>query len=194
MSGGSDVGERLRGYSAVATLALIALVLLAGCVLVKTGAKTSQESHSSVRIAEGERVGILFSSDAAPEIPVSFGQKMVECVGDSARKMGRALSLLQQEEIYAELFPGLTPRQVMIRADTLPLLVARPEVQDRINRLRLRYLVLVGGDLGGEAAGVLIPSAPPGGLLWWQSRVRFTANVFELGRGTKAGSVRSEAR
>jgi len=158
--------------------------------MVHTDARTSRQAESSIRVAEGERVGVLFSSDASPEMPAALGRKMVECVDDAVRRRGWPLEILKQEEVYAALFPGLTPKQVLIRPNTLPLLVARAEIRERIERLHLRYLVLVGGYTDGGADGGVVPFA---GWVWSRQRVDLAASVFELGRGTRAGSVQSGA-
>jgi hypothetical protein len=79
-----------------------------------------------------------------------------------------------------------------MRSDTLPLLVSEPEIRDRIDRLKLRYLVLIGGETEEHSAAGGMPYIVVGA--GWDKKVELRAQVFELERGTAVGAVESQAK
>ena|SRR5215470_14576005 len=192
-------GERQRSKLAVRFLpcsavgiAIVAMIWFQGCIPMKTDVGVSPHSAFNVSVEAGEKIAILFSSDASPEISNDFGEQMVHCVHDAASKAALPLALLQQQEVYEALFPDLSPKQVLIRSDTLPLLVSEPEIRDRIDRLKLRYLVLIGGETEEHSAGGGVPYIVVGA--GWDKKVDMRAQVFELEHGTEVGAVGSQAK
>src|SRR5215467_11620162 len=153
----SRLAVRFLPCSAVDVGIVAMMVWFQGCIPMKTDVGVSPHSAFNVSVEAGEKIAILFSPDASPKTSNDLGVQMVHCVHDAASKAALPVTLLQQQEVYEALFPDLSPKQVLIRYDTLPLLVAEPEIRDRIDRLKLRYLILVGGETEEHSAGGGVP-------------------------------------
>ena len=172
-------------------------VLLTGCVVVPAKVKTSRSEVTPLRLEEGRKVAVLFSSDFSPETPGWLGEDMTECTGRALQEALPGGSVVREEKFYQAVFPGLTPRQVLLRTDTLPILVARPEIRQRLDQLGLHYLILVGAALRSDVnENPLSPLFYP----WvtvpthsWDERVKMTAVLFELGQAQAVGSATAEA-
>ena len=170
-------------------LALAAL--LTGCVM-PASVKTSTSEVTPLRLEEERKVAVLFSSDFSPETPGGLGEDMTECIGRALQKVLPRGSVVREEKFYEVVFPGLTPRQVLLRADTLPTLVARPEIRQRLDQLGLHYLILVGADLRGRLTWEYGPLFGAVGKKW-DERVKMTAVLFELAQAQAVGSATAEA-
>ena len=180
----------LSGTSASLIVAM--MVWFQGCIPMKTNVGVSPHSAFNVSVGAGEKIAILFSSDASPEMSNDLGKQMVHCVHDAASKAAPPPTLLQQQEVYEALFPDLSPKQVLIRSDTLPLLVSEPLIRDRIDRLKVRYLILIGGKTEEHESTVAVP--PILVEADWDRSVHLRVQVFELKHGTEVGAVGSQAK
>ena len=168
--------------------------LLTGCVVVPAKVKTSQEVAAPLNLEEGRKIAVLFSSHFSPETRADVGRDMVECIERALREGLPGASVVQQEQFYEAVFPGLTSKQVLLRADTLPILVARPEIRQRLDQLGLHYLILVGADVRSVVGGgaLLLWPLP---LLWmgWGTQVQMTAVLFELSQAERVGAATTQA-
>lgn len=172
---------------------VLLLPLLGGCVVVPASHVTTSRSLSDTAvIGAGGTIAVLFSSDFAPETRRGLGEDMVSCVRDAVRDGVPGVVVASHEQFFQTVFPGLDREHVLLRADTLPALVSRPDLRQRIDDARIDYLVLVGARAEGEAfAGGLAPA--PLAVGGWDKRVRMTATLFDLRNGAAVGSGTAEA-
>jgi hypothetical protein len=171
---------------------IVAVVALAGCVVVPaTKVKTSREVLAPVALAEGRKVAVVFSADFSPETTMKLGSDMIECIRKAVRDTAPGFALVSPADFYGAVFPGLVPQQVLIRADTIPALLARPEIRERIDRAGIGHLVLVGGLI--ERAGFLTGG---GAVLvgGWHKDANLRAVIFDLRHGAQVGSSGARAQ
>jgi len=182
----------VRSIRVALTLAVIILSLV-GCVVVPASqVQTSREISAPLDLGEGRKIAVLFSSDFSPQTSRSLGEKMVDCIRTAVRDGVPGVTVVSQEHFFAAAFPGLTPQQVLIRADTIPALVARLELRQRIDQAAIDYLVMVGGQIEGQSYGGLLAPAPVvvGG---WDKHAKMSATLFDLRHGGVVGSGAAEA-
>jgi hypothetical protein len=179
-----------RLYVIDARVILVLATLLAGCVMVPAGVQTSRSEVGPLRLSEERKIAVLFSTDFSPETAGWLGEDMAECIGRALQKALPGGSVIQQKEFYGAVFPGLTPKQVLLRTDTLPMLVARPEIKQHLEQLGLHYLILVGARVRGDAE---LGLSSGGAAMVWDQGVKMTGMLFELGQAQIVGSVTAEA-
>jgi hypothetical protein len=185
------MGMTLRSIRLALTLAVI--LSLVGCVVVPASQiQTSREISVPLDLGGGRKIAVLFSSDFSPETSRSLGEKMVDCIRTAVRDSMPGVTVVSQEHFFAVAFPGLTPQQVLIRADTIPALVARLELRQRINQAAIDYLVMVGGQIEGQSYGGLLGPAPVV-LGSWDKHAKMNATLFDLRHGGAVGSGAAEA-
>jgi len=174
---------------------LLPVLGLAGCVLVRVPAKPVTSTSGDVEPSDVMALSVIFSSDFSPGTPETLGREMIECVRRGLGKEAPQVRLVSHEEFHRVVFPGLKPAEVLLRADTLPVLLARPEIRQRINQLGLTHLLLVGGlteRAGTRPVGVV---GYGGGFVVGGQReqTRLSATLFELSRGAEVTRVTAAA-
>lgn len=175
-------------------LRLAIIVPFVGCVVVPASqVQTSREMVSPLALGEGRKVAVLFSSDFSPQTSRALGDDMVKCIRAAVRNDLPGVTVASQEEFFAAVFPGLTPQHVLLRADTMPVLVARREIRERIDRAGIDYLVMVGGRIESRSEIIGLGPAPVvmGG---WDKHAKMNATLFDLRHGHAVGSGGAEAR
>lgn len=194
---GIRAGTRL--LAALASLALTCvLVVLGGCLVVPASkVNTSREVSAPVVLGEGRKIAVLYSADFAPLVPQSLGSDMVECIQEAVRAGVPEVTVLTQEQFFPLIFPGLSTRQVLIRADTIPALVARDEIRRRLEEAKIDYLLLVAGqpeDRSSTTAGG--GGAPSGFIVFhsWDRRADMQATMFDLRHGAQVATSQASAR
>jgi hypothetical protein len=178
---------------------LVALMawLLAGCIVIPAKATVAQSG--GVRTPSGGvALSVLFSYDSSPETPKSLGEEMIECVTRGLTETAPGVRLVPEEEFHLAVF-GVKPGEVMLRADTIATLLARPDIKRRVGASGLTHLILVGGatrnwpdegffvGTGGFGAGVAV------GWTGTTRSTRLTASIFELASGGEVGGVQASA-
>ena len=182
------VGMSLRSIRVALTLGVI--LPLVGCVVVPASKVQTSREMSPLTLGEGRKIAILFSSDFSPQTSRALGEDMVKCIRAAVRDDMPGVTVVSQEEFFTAVFPGLTPEQVLIRADTIPALVARRELRQRIDQAGIDYLVLVGAQI--DRRSYLEGGS---GIVWggWDKNARMNATFFDLRHGGAVGSGGAEA-
>jgi hypothetical protein len=164
--------------------------LLAGCMVIPAKAKVAQSGDMqapSGRIA----LTVLFSLDFSPETPKSLGAEMVECITRGLTDAAPEVRLVPEVEFYRAVF-GVRPGEVLLRADTIGTLLARPDIRQRIGESGLTHLILVGGATHHHSPGrIEAPQLAIGGHSTRSTQL--TASIFELASGAEVGGVRASA-
>jgi hypothetical protein len=96
-----------------------------------------------------------------------------------------------EEEFYRAVF-GVKPAEVLLRADTIGTLLARPDIRQRVGESGLTYLILVGGGThySGGSSGFVgaggFGAAIVAGVTEKTRSTHLTASIFELASGREA--------
>lgn len=176
------------GRLAIALLATGSLWV--GC----TAAHVRDVRKMPTGIEREEGVTILLLRDFSLEARVA-DEKIVGCVSEAIRRAHPTIRIIPPEEFRRTAFPDLDPDAAPKGPDYLALLLGHPVFRERIARLGIRYLILVGGrteqehrwgDIecgrgygGGACLGVVV----------WDRRSRLAASVLDLQRARAAGEV-----
>src|SRR5258708_15289193 len=128
-------------------LLLIALVS-AGCA--HTG-HVGRDRFSSTGIAPGEAVAILLAQRCAglsesdcKEVPSAMDQMEFEtCFGDAMRAKKSDLAIIPANEFLRSVFPGTDLHEAPRTSEAWLPMLHDAEFHQRVNRLRVRYLVVL---------------------------------------------------
>jgi hypothetical protein len=165
-------------------LAVALATLLSGCI-VPVAVKPESERTGDVRRSSGAvAVSVVFSRDFSPEAPNNLGQEMVACVTEGLTAAVPEVRLVSSAEVHRALF-GVQPGGVLLRADVLPALLARPEIRRRASEIRLTHLIMVGGHTR-QTSEPLWSDPTVGGAGGGTRTTRLTASIFELARAVDA--------
>ena len=162
---------------------LATLLVLAAC---PSPTETQLTTKAEMPIAAGERI-VLF--------PSGGDKRLVHCLGEQLAERGIGSERLLATQTFQDaLFPWFEPVHAPRTVSELEAVLARPKVAETIVELRVRYLLslavrnksdgfpgmLCGGGYGG--AGCL-------GLAWSDESSTFDAVVWDVTRGSEAGTV-----
>jgi len=180
---------------------LVALLtgLLAGCIVIPLPAAEVKvgQSRDVQAPSGGVALSVLFARDFSPEASRSLGEEMVECITRDLAKAAPEVRLVPEEEFYRAVF-GVKPGEVMLRADMIGPLLARPDIRQRVGESGLTHLILVSGAtshhngdgfigfIGGYGGGIVV--AHRGAT----RSTQLTASIFELAGG-RVGVVEASA-
>jgi hypothetical protein len=166
-------------------LAVVWAAMLAGCI-VPTSVKPESERTGDVRRSPGAlAASVVFSRDFSPEASNSLGQEMVACVTEGLTAAVPEVRLVSSAEFHRALF-AVEPGGVLLRADTLPILLAQPETMRRASEIGLTHLIMVGGHTWQTSEPVPGLGGAGGGGNAGTRATRLTASIFELARAVDA--------
>jgi hypothetical protein len=171
-------------------LVVLMVVLVAGCIVIPATAKVSQSGD--VQAPSGAiALSVLFSSDFSPGTSKRLGDEMVECVTHGLAEAAPEVRLVPEVEFYRAVF-GLKPGEVLLQADTIRTLLARPDIRQRAGESSLTHLILVGGATHAYSSGKF-DAGGLGGAAYTTRSTRLTASIFDLTRGAEVGAVEATA-
>jgi hypothetical protein len=75
-------------------------------------------------------VAVLFTRDFSPETPKSLGEEVVECVTHGLLKTAPDVRIVAEQQFDRTIF-GLKPGEILLRKDTIRILLARPDIRQR---------------------------------------------------------------
>jgi hypothetical protein len=155
--------------------------LVAGCIVIPLPAEVKVGQRGDVQApSSGIALSVLFSHDFSTETSRSLGEEMVECVTRGLAEAAPEVRLVPEEEFHRAVF-GVKPGEVLLRADTIGTLLARPDIGQRVSQSGLTHFILVGG------ATKTYPG-PDESL----RSTQLTASIFELASG-RVGEVLASA-
>ncbi|MEM1263596.1 MAG: hypothetical protein AAGH76_14430 [Pseudomonadota bacterium] len=164
---------------------------LGGCVT----AKLEDSKQATTGISSGESIVVMPKSyHLGNETERSF----TECIGQKLTKGSSGLSVMPNEQFVDALFPWFEPRTAPTDTKSLPKLMQRPGVAERIAETGVRYIVWLDGttDRTGGGGSLSCAAGPGGGgcfgFTWWETDADYEASVWDLKRLENAGSVSAE--
>ena len=171
-------------------LGIIATVLtLSACA---TPIETEIVIHQEVLLDPDEAI-VLF-----PDLPhnaTSTGQNFVRCVKTELAEQSIPLSQIAGTiEFQNALFPWFEPDHAPQTAEEMDSLLSRPDIQELIDALKIRYLVSVA--LSGKSdgfPGMLCGAAAGGagclGVGWGTKELNLSVIFWDLKTGGKSGNL-----
>ena len=190
-----DIKQRHRksGPSPLWLVGMIATLTLTGCMTTRV----EESKNSKTGIAEGERIVII---EASYHNGNETEDQFVDCIAKGVQKGRNGLNVYPDEEFIDALFPWFEPRTMPQGPDSLPDLMAKPGVSERIRASGVRYIVWVKGDTERSASGGSLSCAvAPGGggcfgLAWWENDSSYEAAIWDVKDGKSAGEVSADVQ
>ena len=169
----------------------LGMVVVSGCMTTRV-----EESKSAATgIADDEAVVILPTSYLAGS---QTEDDFINCVSSTVTKGQQGINVHAKEEFVDALFPWFEPRTLPTETESLPELLARPGVAERIAERGIRYIVWVNGSTDRtDGGGSLSCAVGPGGggcfgLAWWENDSSYEAAVWDLEDASSVGTVSAD--
>ena len=177
------------------TVGLLAIGVLSasGCIT-----STTQEiRQTDTALAEGESIVVLTRKHVTgSESEAAF----VECVSTRAGMGRNAPDVMPQHEFLDSLYPWFETRTAPKDILTMSRVLDEQAVASRIHQIGIRYVVWIdGGTERQQGAGNLQCAMATGGvpacfgMLSWDVKSSYQANVWDVKRGELAGKVSQES-
>lgn len=175
------------------------LSLAAACAML--GACASTTTVDEVRLTarpaaldSADKVVVLGRRDAGH---YETDRGFVECVGGKIH--GADIAVMPEQEFIDALYPWFEPRTAPKGLAPLVRLMERPTVREKLTGQRIRYLVLLDGDIESDGhAGSMSCTIGPGfggcfGFTTWQKTAFFEAVVWDLKDLTEEARIRVDS-
>jgi hypothetical protein len=172
---------------------LVTGATLAGCMTTRV----EETKNARTGIAKGERIVIL---EASYHNGNETEDEFVDCVTKTVQRGKNRLSVYPEDEFIDALFPWFEPRTAPQGPESLPELLDKPGIDDRVRESGVRYIVWVTGDTerSGSGGSLSCAVAPGGGgcfgLAWWENDSSYEAAVWDIRDGKSAGEVSADVR
>jgi hypothetical protein len=154
-----------------------------------------RQSPELLDIAQGDRIVLLGRQDAGH---YETDTKFVNCVADRLQNIS-GLDVLSEASFVNELFPWFEPRTAPKSLKRMRRLMDEPLVANKIDTIKLRYLVWMDGYTENvEQSGSMSCAAGVGGagcfgLLSWNKLSFYEAVVWDLLEMKEEGRVRVDS-
>jgi len=161
---------------------------LAGCMTTRV----EESKNAKTGIAAGERVVII---EASYHNGNETEDEFVDCISKAVQKGRNGLAVYPDEEFIDAMFPWFEPRTMPQGPESLPDLLERPGVSERMRESGVRYIVWLKGDTERSSSGGSLSCAvAPGGggcfgLAWWENDSSYQAVVWDVRDSKSAGEV-----
>lgn len=173
-------------------LLIVGVLLVSGCVTSRI-----EESRSATTgLKDGDALVILGrASYNDHETEASFTQ----CIADALASGKTPLKLIPEQKFKDEMYPWFEPRTAPTSASELTALFARPGVQDKIHRARVRYLAWIDGDTvttdkgGTMSCALTLGGGGCLGMTRWEQDASYEASIWDLDNLTEAGQISADA-
>lgn len=176
---------------AATVIGSIALLALTGCVT----SRVEQTKNAATGISADESVVILPTSYHSGNRTEDV---FLRCVSEELAG-GRSGIRVQERSTFVDaMFPWFEPRTMPQQVESLPDLLAKPGVAERIGQQGVRYLVWVNGNTEETAGGGGLSCAASTvgggcfGLVWWENQGSYEASVWDIREGVAAGRVTTD--
>lgn len=171
---------------------ILSAALLAGCVT----SRVEEYMTSRPTLAADDSVVILANrQDAIVETELSYS----ECIHAQLQASGSSINIIGEEQFKDQLFPWFEPRLAPTRPEGLTRLMQNERILDRINELRVRYMVWIHGESEAlNKQGMMTCTLSPAGggclgVLSWDNTSDYEASIWDLAAGESLGIISSAA-
>jgi len=194
---------RLKALAGPASCA----VLLAGCMT----SKVDETRQVAASIGANESIVIL----KKPQLEgVGTEEEFLDCVQErlggelvhpeagqtamASRTSKIPFKIYGEQEFTDALFPWFEPSTAPNNAAGLRTLLQRPGVTERLEHIKVRYIVWVDGNTRKtDGGGSVACAAGPGGagcigVGWWEKESGYIASIWDMQNATEIGSVSAD--
>tara|TARA_B100000029_G_scaffold426252_1_gene435062 strand:+ start:2316 stop:2966 length:651 start_codon:yes stop_codon:yes gene_type:complete len=171
------------------------LIIFTSVALIITSCSTTrvdQEVNAAYSIKDGESIVVLSDS-------YHTGNKtendFMDCLNRSLSRNQDQFNIISTIEFQNIFYPWFEPSTAPQNIEELPKLLGKQIIKDKLDELRIKYLVKVTGETKTNASsGALSCAAGPGGggcfgFAWWDDTSSYEASVWDLSQETSVGNL-----
>ena len=171
------------------------LIIFTSVALIITSCSTTrvdQEVNAAYSIKDGESIVVLSDS-------YHTGNKtendFMDCLNRSLSRNQDQFNIISTNEFQNIFYPWFEPSTAPQNIEELPKLLGKQIIKDKLDELRIKYLVKVTGETKTNASsGALSCAAGPGGggcfgFAWWDDTSSYEASVWDLSQETSVGNL-----
>ena len=164
-----------------------------GC-LSSTTIDLQRENYARV-IEQGDSIAILGRRhNTGPETEYDF----IDCLGESVKSRMPDINIIPEQQFLDGLYPHFEPSTAPMNVQTLDDLVHTPGVSEKLENLRVRYIVWIEGstervDSKGSLSCTLSPAGGGCfGFATWDDQANYRARVWDLETLQREGTIDAE--
>lgn len=172
---------------------LVSLSMLSACTTINVDHVTLD---NDVALVEGDAVVVLGRHQSAE---FATEASLVDCIGRRLRARVRHARVISEQQFVDAFYPWFEARTAPLHPKKLRTVLDRPLVAQRIDALKIKYLVWVEGSTQRtSAAGSMTCSVGPGGggcfgFGTWEDTSDYETTIWELDSFKEVGRVSTEA-
>lgn len=182
-------------------------VLLAGCMTAKVDetrqvAASIQANESIVLLKKPQLEGVGTEEVFLDCVQERLGGQLVHPEAGQTAKASRTsripFKIYGEQEFTDALFPWFEPSTAPGNAAGLRSLLRRPGVTERLQQIKVRYIVWLDGNTRKtEGGGSVACAAGPGGggcigVGWWEKESGYVASIWDMQSAMEIGSVSAD--
>jgi hypothetical protein len=194
-----------RGTALVATT--ICASLAAGCMTAKVDETRQttgsiQANESIVLLKKPQLEGVGTEEVFLDCVQERLGGELVHPESGQNAKAGKAarvpFKIYGEQEFTDAMFPWFEPSTAPANAGGLRTLLQRPGVTERLQQIKVRYIVWLDGNTRKtDGGGSVACAAGPGGagcigVGWWEKESGYVATVWDMQNATEIGTVSAD--
>ena len=207
-----DFGKERRAlHEAVRCIAhlgpAIGALLLAGCMTSKVDetrqtATSIQANESIVILKKPQLEGVGTEEVFLDCVQERLGGELVHPeAGQTAKASNTSkipFKIYGEQEFTDAMFPWFEPSTAPANAAGLKTLLQRPGVTERLQQIKVRYIVWLDGNTRKtDGGGSVACAAGPGGagcigVGWWEKESGYVASIWDMQNATEIGTVSAD--
>ncbi|WP_299772781.1 hypothetical protein [uncultured Pseudoteredinibacter sp.] len=174
-------------------LASLCLLSLSAC----TSVTIDEYQRAETNLASGDRI-VLLGRRHSPDYETE--PDLINCVGKVISANQSGISVIPEKQFVDELYPWFEPRMAPMRPKRLAHLVKKPQVREKIEELKLRYVIWIDGSTQqtGSAGSVGCAVGPGGGGCFgfgtWDDKSDYEAEVWDYQKQDLVAKVSADAK
>ncbi len=184
--------NRSTCYFNLARHRVLALAFVCAWLSACMTTRIEQSKNTATSINDDESVVILEASyHSGNETEDGF----LDCVSNSVQKGANGIEVYPDDKFMDALFPWFEPRTMPKGPESLPDLLKKHGVADRLYESGVRYIIWVNGNTERTSGGGSMSCAvgPGGGgcfgLTWWENDSIYEAAIWDIRDAKSAGEV-----
>ena len=192
------MNSRLLNTSLITSGIKKAVVLL--ILIVVTGCTTINVDHvqleENINVSKGDTMVVLGRHQSAE---FETEKALVSCLGRKLKRAAGGLNVIGQTEFIDSFYPWFESRTAPLHTDKLRKLLEEPLLAQRMEDLKIRYLVWVEGstERTGSTGGISCSVGPGGGGCFgfgtWEDTSDYEATIWDVTTFTEVGRISTEA-
>lgn len=169
---------------------LVISVLVTSCVT----SRVEFSFEDVIQTSSEEGVVLLTRRD---NVESETEDKFIDCVKTKLGRGSNSIDLMEEQLFLDNLFPWFEPRVAPLTVDSLPELLGKPGVSEKVSDAGVRYVMWLGGSVEiHDGGGSLSCDVSIGcfGFTWWENGATYEASIWDLKNLESAGVISADVK